>query len=201
VHFGAGFLHEEKEDVMGLNYSGCVIVVMSIVGSSGCASNAEAQEDFTEEQSLSTGFEAEPLGDMGARVVEMNLDGRREEFWVAGDGAVWHRWESFAGSGFNSGDWSLGGHVTSGVGVINNQDGRLEVFGRADGGDLNHKWQLTPGGDWSGWASLGGQLKISTGVYADLFSGLIRVKVTGIDGLVHYKWQLAPNCCWDDKWR
>ncbi|BCJ55134.1 hypothetical protein Asp14428_66090 [Actinoplanes sp. NBRC 14428] len=140
-------------------------------------------------------------GDYGARVTETNKDGRAEQFWVGGDGAVWHRWATVPGGSLNSGDYSLGGHVTTGVGAINNQDGRLEIFGRADGGDLAHKWQLTPGGSWSGWASLGGLLQPGTGVYADLFSGKIRVKVTGVDGLIHYKWQTAPNCCWDPGWQ
>ncbi|GAB3057250.1 hypothetical protein GCM10027186_05680 [Micromonospora schwarzwaldensis] len=143
-------------------------------------------------------------GDWGAVVTETNKDNRKEQFWVGGDGAVWHRWESSPGSGYNSGDWSLGGVLSSGVGVSHNQDGRLEIFGRAAGGDLNHKWQLTPGGDWSGWASLGGQLKAYTGVYADYFStngGTLRVKVTGVDNLLHYKWQDKPNCCWRDYWQ
>ncbi|SDG66587.1 hypothetical protein SAMN05421505_106185 [Sinosporangium album] len=140
-------------------------------------------------------------GGWGATVTEYNADGRAERFWVGSDGAVWHAWASTPGGPINSGNYSLGGHVTSGVGVTRNQDGRLEIFGRADGGDLNHKWQLSPGGSWSGWASLGGQLRPRTGVYADYFSrngGTIRVKVTGVDGRTRYKWQLAPNCCWGD---
>jgi hypothetical protein len=140
-------------------------------------------------------------GDWGGSVTEYNRDGRAERFWVGNDGAVWHAWATVPGGPINSGNYSLGGHVTTGVGAINNQDGRLEIFGRADGGDLDHKWQLTPGGSWSGWASLGGRLKPYTGVYADLFDGKIRVKVTGIDNALHYKWQTAPNCCWDPVWR
>lgn len=138
-------------------------------------------------------------GAWGATVTETNLDGRAEKFWVGSDGAVWHAWATTPGGPINSGNASLGGHVTSGVGVTHNQDGRLEIFGRADGGDLNHKWQLTPGGGWSGWVTLGGQLAPFTGVYADYFSlngGTIRVKVTGVDGALHYMWQKAPNCCW-----
>ncbi len=147
------------------------------------------------------GANAAHAGAFGASVTETNRDGRAERFWVGSDGAVWHAWATVAGGPINSGNHSLGGIVSSGVGVMNNQDGRLEIFGRAAGGDLNHKWQLTPGGGWSGWASLGGRLKANTGVYADLFDGKIRVKVTGIDNLVHYKWQLQPNCCWDPNWR
>ncbi|MCT9935393.1 hypothetical protein N5079_34845 [Planotetraspora sp. A-T 1434] len=143
-------------------------------------------------------------GDWGGAPVKVtNADGRDEEFWVGSDGAVWHRWATIPHGKIDSGNYSLGGHVTSGVGVTRNQDGRLEIFGRADGGDLNHKWQLVPNGNWSGWASLGGRLQPYTGVYADYFSnngGTIRVKVTGVDGLIHYKWQLAPNCCWSDTW-
>ncbi|MEV0274261.1 MAG: hypothetical protein HOV71_07175 [Hamadaea sp.] len=141
-------------------------------------------------------------GDWGATVTEKNSDGRAEKFWVGGDGAVWHAWATTPGGPIDSGNYSLGGIVSSGVGVTHNQDGRLEIFGRAAGGDLNHKWQLS-GGGWSGWASLGGQLKAYTGVYADYFStngGTIRVKVTGIDNLLHYKWQAAPNCCWRSYW-
>jgi hypothetical protein len=141
-------------------------------------------------------------GDWGATVTQLNQDGRLEQFWVGGDGAVWHRWQLTVG-GTWSGNNSLGGHLTSGVGVTRNQDGRLEIFGRADGGDLDHMWQLSPGGGWSGWASLGGQLKAYTGVYANYFSnngGTIRVEVTGVDNQTHYLWQLAPNCCWSTVW-
>jgi hypothetical protein len=78
----------------------------------------------------------------------------------------------------------------------------LEIFGRADGGDLNHKWQVWPGGDWSGWASLGGQIQPYTGVYANYRtnSQTISVQVTGIDGYLHTKRQLHPNCCWNSVW-
>ncbi|MET7710811.1 hypothetical protein [Micromonospora sp. NPDC005413] len=143
-------------------------------------------------------------GDWGATVTEYNADGRAEKFWVDSNGTVWHAWATTPGGPINNGDWSLGGNVSSGIGVTHNQDGRLEIFGRAAGGDLNHKWQLSPGGDWSGWATLGGQLKARTGVYADYFSnngGTIRVKVTGTDNLIHYKWQDAPNCCWRTYWQ
>lgn len=145
-------------------------------------------------------------GNWQATVTEYNADGRAEKFWVGSDGAVWHAWASTPGGPINSGNWSLGGHVTTGIGVTHNQDGRLEIFGRADGGDLNHMWQLSRNGvdGWSGWASLGGQLQPYTGVYADYFgsssSGQIRVKVTGVDGLIHYLWQLGSNCCWSNTW-
>jgi hypothetical protein len=197
-------------------YSTLCVLAIGLCGTFGCmgedqpdgvsdeTANDEVDEtrqnpDQSGQKESSAG--AETNGDVGARVTEINRDGRKEEFWVGSNGDVWHRWESVAGSGFNSGDRSLGGHVTSGVGTAKNDDGRLEIFGRADGGDLNHKWQVTPGGDWSGWASLGGQLKIFTGVYGNNINGRIRVQVTGIDNLTHFKWQLQPNCCWDPVWR
>jgi len=142
-------------------------------------------------------------GDWGAQVVEYNKDGRLERFMVSGDGQVSHQWETAKGSGNWSRWWSLGGEISSGLGVTHNQDGRLEIFGRARGGDLNHMYQLSPGGDWSGWYSLGGQITARTGVYANYYGnngGTIRVQVEGIDNRTHFLWQLGPNCCWSSVW-
>ena len=131
-----------------------------------------------------------------------NLDGRAEIFWVGSGNAVWHQWANTPGGPTNSADASLGGHVTSGIGVARNSDGRLEIFARADGGDLNHMYQLWPGGSWSGWSTLGGQIKPYSGVYAFYYSSsqTITVQVTGIDGYLHTKRQLHPNCCWNSVW-
>ena len=65
-------------------------------------------------------------------------------------------------------DWgrawqSLGGSVAPGadLAVAQNADGRLELFAHGTDGAVWHIWQPIPGagtGEWSGWASLGGQI-------------------------------------------
>lgn len=138
-------------------------------------------------------------GAWGATVTGTNLDGRDEQFWVGSDGQVYHRWATTPNGPINSAVHSLGGHVTSGIGVGHNQDGRLEIFGRADGGDINHMWQLS-GGGWSGWASLGGQVRAYTGVYGTHHNGRIQVRMTDTSGVTRYKWQQSANCCWTSSW-
>ena len=65
-------------------------------------------------------------------VLARNADGRLELFVVAGDGAVWHRWQTAPNNGWSP--WANLGSKAGGfadLGVGTNADGRLELFATA----------------------------------------------------------------------
>ena len=82
---------------------------------------------------------------------------------LAGDGAVWHRWQKVPNGGWSSWD-SLGtpfsfdasASLTHELEIVRNHDGRLELFAQDFNGGVWHRWQTEPGGGpWAAWASLG----------------------------------------------
>ena len=56
------------------------------------------------------------------------------------DNALWHMWQTAPNNGW-SGWASLGGVLTSNIGVGRNADGRLEAFVRGSDNALYHIWQ------------------------------------------------------------
>jgi len=89
-----------------------------------------------------------------------------------GAGTRWSAWES------------LGGVLTSGVGVSSWASGRLDTFVRGTDNALWHKWFS---GGWSGWESLGGVLTSGPGV-SSWASGRLDVFVRGTDNAMWHKW-------------
>jgi hypothetical protein len=100
--------------------------------------------------------------------VGSNQDGRLEVFAVAGDGNVWHVWQTSPNGGFGS--WEalgrpvVGIRSTDRISVVNNEDRRQELFLIGMDGALWHIWQLAPNSGWGNWDSLGKP--------RDLFGGL-----------------------------
>jgi len=89
-----------------------------------------------------------------------------------GAGTRWSAWES------------LGGVLTSGVGVSSWASGRLDTFVRGTDNALWHKWFS---GGWSGWESLGGVL--ASGPAAVSWGpNRIDVFVRGTDNALWHKW-------------
>jgi hypothetical protein len=90
-------------------------------------------------------------------VLARNADGRLELFVVAGDGAVWHRWQTAPNNGWSP--WANLGSVATGTiqgpTLASNADGRLELFLRApDTGGLYQLSQSAPNDGWTpghGW--------------------------------------------------
>jgi hypothetical protein len=91
--------------------------------------------------------------------VARNADGRLEVFMGAGDGGVWHKWETAVGGTWSA--WTSEGSPGGGLRgyapcLARNGDGRLEVFcvGGPDA-SLWHKWQTRASNGWSAWATQG----------------------------------------------
>jgi hypothetical protein len=129
-----------------------------------------------------------------------NSDGRLEVFIVSTDNRVWHKWQLT----INTNSWSnwelLGASVRSGsdVAVAMNADGRLELFVIADDGALWHNWQTTASSSssWSGWQSLGGQLRSNSDPVVAMNindMGRLEVFVIAIDNALYHKWQNSPS--------
>ena len=90
--------------------------------------------------------------------VVLGPSGRLELFLLDKNRRMFHAWQTAPNSpwsGFTSfGSQQWRGSPTAGV----NADGRLEVFAEGDDRQIWHQWQGSPNaGNWSGWASLGGQ--------------------------------------------
>jgi hypothetical protein len=87
---------------------------------------------------------------IGNGSVAQNKDGHLEFLAQAGDGTLWHLWQTNAETSWDG--KSLGNppgtSTTSDPFVIANADGRLEAFTRTLDGALWHTWQVTPGGEW-----------------------------------------------------
>jgi hypothetical protein len=134
-------------------------------------------------------------------VLGRNADGRLELFVVAGDGAVWHRWQSAPNNGWSP--WANLGSQAGGfadLGVGTNADGRLELFATLQNGtDLWHRWQTAPNNGWSPWANLG---SVATGTIqgptlASNADGRLELFLLAPDtGGLYQLGQTAPNDGW-----
>ncbi len=85
--------------------------------------------------------------------------------------------------------------------VARNRDGRLEAFaiGSRDPftADLVHIWQpAANSGPWSGWASLGGDLKAIAPAVGRNADGRLEVFACTRDHALWHIWQTAPNNGW-----
>ncbi len=78
--------------------------------------------------------------------------------------------------------------------VGRNQDGRLEVFARGYNNQIYHNYQ-NPDRSWSGWTSLGGDIR-DIPVVAMNSDGRLEVFARGADNSVVHCWQTAPNSGW-----
>ena len=79
--------------------------------------------------------------------------------------------------------------------VITNKDGRLELFSIGSDNALWHNYQASAGGTWTGWKSLGGEIKQFT--VSQNQDGRLEVICIGMDKAFCHIWQLAPGA---DKW-
>jgi hypothetical protein len=138
----------------------------------------------------------------GVPSIATNSDGRLEIFSVGADGAVWHIWQTSAGSGWG-GWYSLGapggGRFVSNVAAGRNGDGRLEIAAVDAGGAMWHSWQWTPSGGWSAFYSLGhpsGATVVGTPGEGTNGDGRLEIFVHGSDGTVWHSWQTTPSGGW-----
>jgi hypothetical protein len=146
-----------------------------------------------------------------------NEDGRLELFargWngdlihtcQVAPGGAWSEWESLGvpHPEFRSPDGRfVYGSLESTPTVSRNRDGRLEVFalGLRDPftADLVHIWQpAANSGPWSGWASLGGNLKLTAPAVGRNADGRIEVFACTSDNALWHIWQTAPNNGWSN---
>jgi len=78
----------------------------------------------------------------------------------------------------------------------------LEVFAVGLNGntaDLVHIWQPAPNsGPWSGWASLGGNLKLVAPAVGRNAEGRMEVFACTQDNALWHIWQTAPNNSWSN---
>jgi len=122
-----------------------------------------------------------------------NEDGRLEVFYIAGDGKLWHSWQTSPG-----GTWAGGmlGSSAKQVAVGRNQDGRLEVFYIGLDDVIYHNWQVG-GGAWSGETGMDGWAKqIAVGQNPD---GRLEVLYIGTDDKLYHFWQLTPSGAWSNE--
>jgi peptidoglycan hydrolase-like protein with peptidoglycan-binding domain len=96
----------------------------------------------------------------------------------------------------SKGGWaSMGGVITSNIGLGQNADGRLELFARGTDNAVWHQWQTAPNNGWSGWASMGGVIT-SDPIAARNADGRLELFARGTDNAVWHQWQTAPNNGW-----
>jgi hypothetical protein len=140
-----------------------------------------------------------------APALARNLGGRLELFVPASDGAVWHCWQSQAGSNAWSPWSSLGTPrdeaAVNDVVVAPNQDGRLELFADTDD-EIWHRFQPRPDhGPWSPWSSLESSEEdfefLGRPVVAQNQDGRLELFVLGRDGVVWHCWQAGSG---SDSW-
>ena len=73
--------------------------------------------------------------------------------------------------------------------------GRLVVFARGTDNAIWHNWQARPDGNWSGWASLGGEWTSDPDAALNAPGGLV-VFARGIDNAIWHCWQAQPDGDW-----
>jgi hypothetical protein len=153
-----------------------------------------------------------PLGGRwpGTPIPCVNKDGSIEVFVKGNDSAYWHNWQ-LEPSGGRTGGWS--GWSSLGVSprgeswltdpvVSQNADGRLEIFARAAGDVLWHNWQIVRGWwlwthiEWSGWASLGGDLVSEPEVLPNADGRLEAFVMGPARNEISHIWQTTPNGQW-----
>ena len=141
-----------------------------------------------------------------------NIDGRLELFVLAGDGAVWHRWQKVPNGGWSSWDsldtplsFDKTASLSHELEVVRNHDGRLELFAQDFNGVVWHRWQTRAGGGpWAAWGSLGGvehvRHKAVAGTHPD--GRLLLFAVTNHDELeIRRQEQTARNNGWLPEWK
>jgi hypothetical protein len=129
----------------------------------------------------------------------VNADGRVEAFVLGGDGDVYTKWETTAGSTCESDWYSLNAASLRGLAVGANQDERLQIFAVGGDGVLYTSAQAGANGNFaSAWTSLAGaQLGgyVTTAINPD---GRLHVFVLGGNGLVYSKVQASANGAFGD---
>ena len=137
-----------------------------------------------------------PLGGLiiGDPAVGRNADGRLEVFVVGTDHAVYHKFQTIAGSNSWSGFARLGGYVISNPVVGQDADGRLEVF--AVGSDHavwhNEETSVSNSNSYSGFISLGGNI-VGDPAVARNTDGTLELFVVEGDKHLYHNFQSAAN--------
>lgn len=166
------------------------------------AGNAWSRVQAAPNSSTYDGFEL--VGDTGLTklATERNQDGRLSVFAIGSDGALWARYQTAVGGGWNADGWqSMGGAWIVEIATARNVDGRIEVFVRNQWGNVFHRYQVTPNGGWNpeGWLPFGGNGIVSIAA-AYRNDGRLEVAAIGGDGHAYHRVQYAPGSGWDLDW-
>ncbi len=140
-----------------------------------------------------SGFSA--LGGLiiGDPAVGRNSDGRLEVFVVGNNHALYHKFQTIAGSNSWSGYSSLGGYVISNPVVGQDADGRLEVFVIGSDHALYHNVETsTSSNSYSGFIFLGGNI-LGDPAAARNTDGTLEVFVVQADKQLYHNFQSAAN--------
>lgn len=140
--------------------------------------------------------------DVHKLAIDRDADGRLEVFAIGGDGALYGRYQTSVGGGWNPDGWgSFGGAWIEQVITARNFDGRVEVFVRNTWGNVFHRYQVAPNGSWNpeGWLPFGGN-DVRTISAATRSDGRLEVIGVGGDGHVYHRVQFAAGSGWDADW-
>ena len=141
-----------------------------------------------------------PLGGNALGItVGQNADGRLEIFYIGTDGALYHNWQTTAGSSTWHGETKFAGDSAKQIAVARNADGTLEIFYVGSNNDLYHNRQTAMNSS----ASWGGETEfpippgvttqvqqVTVGQYQD---GRLAVAYIGSDTAVYQTIQAAPS--------
>jgi len=147
-------------------------------------------------------FEALDGHDIVKLAAERNADGRLSLFAIGGDGALYGRYQTAYGGGWNPDGWgSFGGGWIVQVASARNADGRIELFVRNVWGNVFVRHQVAPNGGWNpeGWIPFGGDGLISLAAAARPDGKIEAVAITD-NGRMYHRVQLAPSGSWDADW-
>ncbi|MBO3750067.1 hypothetical protein J5X84_28635 [Streptosporangiaceae bacterium NEAU-GS5] len=140
----------------------------------------------------------------GAPSAIQNRDGRMvvfitTDYYTAGNGEIYFKYELNPGQGDWSGWITLGGVGGSNPEATQNYDGRIEVFVRGIDSQIYHRWQYL-NYNWNpDWGSFGGDF---TDTLVRSESGRFRsdkkivIHARGDDCISYSKWQSSPGGNW-----
>jgi hypothetical protein len=150
-----------------------------------------------------------PDVELARPAVGRNADCRLEIFAVGTDGALWHHWQTEAGTSWNPpGAWRSRGIPPGAGGIVGapvvrpNRDGRLEVFAWFANGTIQHTYQTQPN---TGWLNAGTWMSLGADGFAPASDPAVgcnadgRLEALVVDnhvGDVYRACQRAPNGAW-----
>jgi len=131
---------------------------------------------------------------IGDPAVSRNADGRLEVFVVGTNHALYHKFQTVAGSNSWSGFASLGGYVIGDPVVGQDADGRLEVFVIGSNHALYHNVETSASNSnsYSGFSLLGGFI-VGDPAVARNTDGTLEVFVVGANKQLYHNYESAAN--------